>query len=145
MIRPVIRINGKPVEPGGVSDIVEVEPGIYSVIQDGCAYEFAMTGSEIEVNGARLQVERIDPRKWNPAAAARRAEGRESIKAPMPGKIVRLLVAEGDEVAAGQGLAVVEAMKMQNEMKSPCAGKVVSIAVKEHEAVIAGSVLLVIE
>ena len=63
----------------------------------------------------------------------------------MPGKVVRVLVGEGDEVVAGQGLLVVEAMKMQNEMKAPRAGRIGSIAVKEHEAVTAGSVLLVIE
>ena len=59
----------------------------------------------------------------------------------MPGKVVRVLVAAGDEVAAGQGVVVLEAMKMQNEMKSPRAGRVASVAVKEHEAVNAGSVL----
>ncbi|HEY3835247.1 MAG TPA: biotin/lipoyl-containing protein [Bryobacteraceae bacterium] len=145
MTRPTIRINGVPIEPASVADILEVEPGVYSVILDGSSYEFAITGGEIEINGARLQVERQDPRKWNSASAARRAEGRESIKAPMPGKVVRLLVAEGDDVEAGQGVVVVEAMKMQNEMKSPCAGKVISIAVKEHQAITAGSVLLTIE
>ena len=145
MTRPIIRINGIQVDPTSAADILEVEPGVFSVILDGTSYEFAVTADEIEINGTRLQVERQDPRKWNPAASARRAGIRESVKAPMPGKVVRLLVSEGDEVVAGQGVVVVEAMKMQNEMKSPFAGKVVSIAVKEHEAVIAGSVLLTIE
>lgn len=145
VLKPVIRINGEPVDPETGADILEVEPGVYSVILNGCSYEVAVTGSEIEIGGMRVQFEREDPRKWNPASAARRGEGREAVKAPMPGKVIRLLVAEGDEAAAGQGLVVVEAMKMQNEIKAPRAGRIVSIAVKAHEAVNAGSVLLMLE
>ena len=141
----IIRVNGKPAEPETAADFLEVEPGVYSVILDGCSYEIALTDGEVEIDGLRLRVETEDPRKWNPAASARKTEGRESIKAPMPGKVVRVLVAEGDEVQPGQGLIVVEAMKMQNEMKAPRAGRVASITVKEHEAVNAGSVLLMIE
>ena len=144
-MKPVIRVNGHPVEPEAAADILEVEPRVYSVLLDGSSYEVAVTGSELEIRGLRLQVEREDPRKWNPAASTRLTSGREEVKAPMPGKVVRILVAEGDEVAAGQGLMVVEAMKMQNEMKAPRAGRVVSIGVQEHEAVVAGSVLLTIE
>jgi biotin carboxyl carrier protein len=144
-VKSIIRVNGKPVEPASKVDVLEVEPGVYSVILDGCSYEVAATGSEIEIGGKRFLVEVEDPRKWNPAGSSRRAEGRESIKAPMPGKVVRILVATGDEVTAGQGVVVLEAMKMQNEMKAPRAGRVSSVAVKEHEAVNAGSVLLTIE
>jgi len=144
-LRPIVRVNGRPAEPESKADVVEVEPGIYSVILDECSYEVAATGQEIEIDGVRLQVEVDDPRKWNPAGSARKPESREAIKAPMPGKVVRLLVAVGDEVQAGQGLVVLEAMKMQNEMKAPRAGRVASVAVKEHEAVNAGSVLLTIE
>ena len=140
----IVRVNGKPVAPEPGADVVEVEPGIYSVLLDGCSYEVAVTGSAIDVGGVRLEFEIEDPRKWNPAGSSRRAEGPEAIKAPMPGKVVRVLVAVGDEVAAGQGLVVLEAMKMQNEMKAPRAGRVVSVGVKEHEAVNAGSVLLTI-
>ena len=144
-MKSIIRINGKPVEPHGAADFVEVEPGVYSVIAQGCSYEVAVAGSEMEIGGVRLQFETHDPRKWNPATSSRKNEGREAIKAPMPGKVVRVLVAVGDEVVVGQGLVVVEAMKMQNEMKAPRAGRVAGIAVKEHEAVVAGSVLLMIE
>ena len=59
----------------------------------------------------------------------------------MPGKVVRLLVSQGDPVEAGQGIAVVEAMKMQNEMKSARAGTVISLSVKEGDTVSAGQVL----
>jgi biotin carboxyl carrier protein len=145
-MKVVIRVNGRPAEPESRADVVEVEPGIYSLILDGCSYEAAVTGSEIVIDGSQvLQIEVEDPRKWNPAGASRNVGGREAIKAPMPGKVVRVLVAAGDEVAAGHGLVVLEAMKMQNEMKAPRAGRVMSVAVKEHEAVNAGSVLLTIE
>ena len=144
-MKPVIRVNGEVVAPEGLSDVVEVEPGIYSVILDGRSYEVAVTGSEVEIGGVRMTVEREDPRKWNPAAGARKASGRESVTAPMPGKIVRVLVAEGDEVAAGQGIVVVEAMKMQNEMKSPRAGVVVDIKTSAGATVTAGDILIVIE
>ncbi len=144
-MKPLIRINGNPTEPETGADIVEVEPGVYSAILEGSSYEITVTGAEVEIAGLRMHVEREDPRKWNPAAATRISEGRQAIKAPMPGKVVRVLVAEGDEVVAGQGLLVVEAMKMQNEMKAPRAGRVAGIAVKQHEAVNAGSVLVLIE
>ena len=63
----------------------------------------------------------------------------------MPGKVVRILVAAGDEVAAGQGIVVIEAMKMQNEMKAPRAGRVAAIQARENDSVVAGAVLAVID
>ena len=63
----------------------------------------------------------------------------------MPGKIVRVLVSEGDAVEAGQGVIVVEAMKMQNEVRSPKAGVVVKVAVAEGATVFAGEVLAIVE
>jgi biotin carboxyl carrier protein len=63
----------------------------------------------------------------------------------MPGKVVRVLVSEGDAVEAGQGLLVVEAMKMQNEIRSPKSGKVEKLLAKEGLAVNAGDVLAWVE
>jgi biotin carboxyl carrier protein len=63
----------------------------------------------------------------------------------MPGKIVRVLVGQGDEVAAGSGVLVVEAMKMQNEIKSPKKGTIQKILVSEGAAVNAGDVLAIVE
>ena len=71
--------------------------------------------------------------------------GRQSISVPMPGKIVAILVAEGDSVEKGQGLVIVEAMKMENEVRSPIAGEVKEIKVKTGETVDGGAVLLVVE
>jgi biotin carboxyl carrier protein len=62
----------------------------------------------------------------------------------MPGRVVRVLAAKGDEVAAGEGLVVVEAMKMENELRAPRAGRVAEVAVREGQAVEAGALLAVI-
>ncbi|HEY0384866.1 MAG TPA: biotin/lipoyl-containing protein, partial [Pyrinomonadaceae bacterium] len=73
------------------------------------------------------------------------ADGSLEIVAPMPGKVVRVLVEAGAQVEAGAGLVIVEAMKMQNEMKSPRAGTVTALHVKTGATVNAGEVLAVIE
>ena len=81
--------------------------------------------------------------------AARRAKqllkGARPLVAPMPGKVVRFLVTANSTVEAGQGVVVVEAMKMQNEIKSPKKGRVVKLAVAEGAAVNAGDVLAIVE
>jgi biotin carboxyl carrier protein len=91
-------------------------------------------------------VELRDPRSLH----SRRAEGDKAagvkkIVAPMPGKVVRILVSQGAEVKSGQGVIVVEAMKMQNELKSPKQGVVQKIAVAEGAAVNAGELLVIVE
>jgi biotin carboxyl carrier protein len=87
-----------------------------------------------------------DPRRLRSAiAAGALAGGVARIMAPMPGKVVRVMVEAGAEVEAGDGILVVEAMKMQNEMKSPRAGKVVSVSVEVGATVNGGDVLAVIE
>ena len=79
------------------------------------------------------------------AAGADAGAGSLEVVAPMPGKVVRLLVEEGNDVAEGQGVAVVEAMKMENELTAKREGRVKRIAVREGESVEAGKVLVVIE
>jgi biotin carboxyl carrier protein len=83
-------------------------------------------------------------RERGPAAGPAGA-GAQRVTAPMPGRVVRLLVKVGDEVALRQGLVVVEAMKMENELGSPKAGRVKDIAVTEGQSVEAGRLLVVIE
>jgi biotin carboxyl carrier protein len=78
-------------------------------------------------------------------AGERVITGRIELKAMMPGRVVNLLVKAGDEVAADQGIIVVEAMKMENELKTPKAGKVLEIKVSVGQAVEKGEVLAVIE
>jgi biotin carboxyl carrier protein len=67
------------------------------------------------------------------------------VKSPMPGKVVRLLVKSGDEIKTGQGVAVVEAMKMENELRAPRGGTVQEVRVREGQAVEAGETLVSIE
>jgi biotin carboxyl carrier protein len=122
-----------------MTSIIEVEPGVYSILVDGASYEARLSGDEIAVNGYRIA--RRQKRASGPAGA----HGKASIVAPMPGKVVRLLVAPEQEVTAGQGIVVVEAMKMQNELKSPRDGRVTALNVKENDSVNAGAILAVIE
>lgn len=121
-------------------------PGVYSVLIEGRSYQVhRLSAGEISVNGRALAVEVFDPREMRARARGGAGEGRQSVAAPMPGKVVRLLVQAGDMVEAGQGLVVVEAMKMQNEMKSPKAGRVAAVRVRAEATVAAGEVLMVIE
>jgi biotin carboxyl carrier protein len=77
--------------------------------------------------------------------AGREHDGEETISAPMPGRVVRVLVAEGEQVAAGQAVVVVEAMKMENELRSPKGGRVKRVAVESGVSVEAGRPLVFIE
>lgn len=96
----------------------------------------------MQTGGLEFVAEVIDPRSWRGRRhGGAEAEGRQQITAPMPGKVVRLLVKAGDTVEAGQGLLVVEAMKMQNEIRSPKRGEVERVLVVEGQAVNAGEVL----
>ncbi len=129
---------------------LEVEPGAYSVVVDGRSYEARIVpganGSwHVTVNGFYLSVELEDPRNLSARSKAFVKQGRLNVAAPMPGKVVRVLVSPGDAVEAGQGLVVVEAMKMQNEMKAPKAGKVVALAAKAGATVSAGDILVTLE
>jgi len=90
-------------------------------------------------------VEALDPRRWTPSSRQSNVEGRTELLAPMPGKVVRVLVSEGETVEAGQGIVVVEAMKMQNEMKAARGGRVSSLSAREGASVNAGDVLATIE
>jgi biotin carboxyl carrier protein len=143
-VKRLIRIDGEIVEPAE-ADVVETEPGVYSVLSGLNAWEFRVAGSEITIGGHRFQVEFHDPRQWKGSGHTAGAKGRVSIVAAMPGKIVRVLVAVGDTVEVGQGIVVVEAMKMQNELKAPQDGRVTAIEVRENDSVIAGAVLATIE
>src|SRR5579872_389053 len=113
------------------------------------AYEIKRerVGSDLHlwVGSVRFAVEVRDPRSLRGRARPGEGQGPRKITAPMPGKVVRLLVHEGDEVGVGAGLAVVEAMKMQNEIKSPKKGIVKKILVGEGATVNAGDVLAIVE
>ncbi|MEO8051429.1 MAG: biotin/lipoyl-containing protein [Acidobacteriota bacterium] len=120
--------------------------GTLSILIDGRSYAVAILGAgEVSVNGRVFRVDVFDPREQRGRRAAAENSGPQAMTAPMPGRVIRVLVVAGQEVAAGEGLIVVEAMKMQNEMKSPRAGRVQAIKTAAGAAVSAGDVLLVIE
>jgi biotin carboxyl carrier protein len=125
------------------------EPGAYSILTHGRIYEARVEetpdGLVVVVDGHRFEIEVRDPRRWKTKAAGIGGEAIATVRAPMPGKVVRVLAAPGDSVEAGQGLLVVEAMKMQNEMKAPRPGRVLKISVDAGSAVAAGDVLATIE
>jgi biotin carboxyl carrier protein len=124
---------------------------VLSILVDGKAYEIKRERSlqgelHMVIGSARYAVDVQDPRSLRTRRAVAGSEaGPQRVKAPMPGKIVRILVSEGDEVKAGQGVIVMEAMKMQNEMKSPKDGRVQRILTAEGSAVNAGDALAIIE
>jgi biotin carboxyl carrier protein len=126
-------------------DIREVEPGVYSLLIDGRSYEAYAEETSVSIGGRRFPAQVLDPRRWNREQNHRPPEGRQNITATMPGKVVRVLVAIGDQVEAGQGIVVVEAMKMQNEMKAAKAGRVVTLPASPGATVNAGEILAVIE
>ena len=128
-----------------VADIRPVEPAVYSALVDGRSYQAIVDGNSVSIAGRTFAVEVIDPRRWKRERNHQAGEGFQNIIASMPGKVIRVLVSAGDAVEAGQGLIVVEAMKMQNEMKSPRDGVVVAINVKPGDTVNAGDVLAVVE
>lgn len=133
------------------AEFSEPQPNFFTVILQGkvyrCALEKLPTGAtEVIVNGHRIAVSIQDPKRLSHnAGAAGQAGGRAVLTSPMPGKIVRVLCAAGDEVTEGQSLLVVEAMKMQNEVQAPKAGKVIELKVTEGQTVNAGEILAVVE
>lgn len=130
---------------------VRVAPGRYSILLGNRSYEAhvipaaGITGAReytVRVGSESYRVELIDPRAWQGRGGLAGSDGQQEISAPMPGKIVKLLVAEGDEVDDGQGLLVIEAMKMQNELRSPRAGRVERIYAAEGTGVESGAPLV---
>lgn len=107
----------------------------------GNAGEQLVTSGELA--GISLRV--VDPlRRAAERAAAARPAGPAEVKSPMPGKVVRALVAVGSTVTAGQPVVVVEAMKMENELKAPRDGTVSELRAKDGQAILAGETLLVL-
>lgn len=123
----------------------------YSLIVDDRSFEIEVDHAEDEyrvlVDGRSYRVHFVDERRTRVGGAQPGLElqGRQKISVPMPGKVIAVLVTEGDTVEKGQGLVIVEAMKMENEVRSPIAGEIKEIKVKPGDAVEAGAVLLIVE
>ena len=126
-----------------------LRPGVYWFGWNGRSIEAAVTSTEqeyvVSIFGQQIPVELLDARKALRRASHSHHEGVVEVRAPMPGKIVRILVAEGAEVEAQQGLVVMEAMKMQNEIRAPKKGKLSKLQVQEGSAISAADLIALIE
>ena len=123
---------------------------VLSLLINGKSYEIKRaigpTDTHMVVGLARYETEVRDPRSFRARKSATAdAAGPRKLVSPMPGKVVRVLVQAGGEVEAGQGIIVVEAMKMQNEIKSPKKGVVKQVLAAEGAAVNAGEALAIVE
>jgi biotin carboxyl carrier protein len=143
--RWICRLDGGKVE----LDAVLARPDVLSLRIGNQVYEVKTerVGPEsfVWVGNKRYAAEVRDPRSLRGRARQMDDSGPKKLTAPMPGKVVRLLVKAGAQVEAGDGVLVVEAMKMQNEIKSPKKGTIQKILVSEGAAVNAGDVLAVVE
>jgi acetyl/propionyl-CoA carboxylase alpha subunit len=138
-----IVLNGEPVE----ADVVQIAPNTLSILLHGESHEIRVARSsdgllKIQTGLREFTAEVSDQRSWRGRRLGHvEVEGRQQITAPMAGKIVRVLVKSGDKVEMGQGLLVVEAMKMQNEIRSTKSGTVERLLVEEGQAVNASETL----
>jgi biotin carboxyl carrier protein len=143
--RIAVLIDGRSVE----ADAAKISPDGYSIILGGRSLEVAVDetseGLLVHTAGREFQVEIADPRSWRRKhGGGIELEGRQQVAAPMPGKIVSVLVAQGQKVESGQGLLVIEAMKMQNEIRSPKSGTVEKLLAMEGQAVSAGEIVAIV-
>ena len=139
------RLDGKPIEV----DAVLARPNVLSLFIGNKAYEVKCervgNDTHIWVGSRRFAAEVRDPRSLRSRIRTADDHGPKKLSAPMPGKVVRVLLKQGDQVEAGTGVVVVEAMKMQNEVKSPKKGTIQKILVSEGAAVNSGDVLAIVE
>ncbi len=140
----VVEVDGRRF----VVDARKLEGDFFSILTEGRSYEVSVEhdgdGYRVRHGAAELEVAVSDPSRQAREAKTGPA-GPEKIVSVMPGKVVRLLVREGDEVEPGQGVVVVEAMKMENEIASERGGKVTRVATSAGDAVETGALLMVIE
>jgi biotin carboxyl carrier protein len=139
-----IALNGEPVDV----DVAEIATNTLSILIRGESHEIRVARSsdgllKIQTGLREFTAEVSDQRSWRGRRLGHvEVEGRQQITAPMAGKVVRVLVKSGEKVEMGQGLLVVEAMKMQNEIRSTKSGTVERLLAEEGQAVNAGDTLV---
>jgi biotin carboxyl carrier protein len=133
-----ILVNGRPFVAGFDGE---------QVLVDGAPFEVKLKADQVLVGGISysLAVEGLAQARGAQPRARAAAASAGAVIAIMPGKIIRLLVAKGDEIAEGQVVCILEAMKMENELKSAMAGKVKALHVQPGQNVEKGAVLAEIE
>jgi len=130
-------------------DVSNVAKGVYWFNWNGQSIEITILPEgdlyTVRIGTHQIPVEILDSHKKFQRAAHKGPSGAAEVRAPMPGRIVRVLAAAGQEVTANQGIVVMEAMKMQNEIKSPSNGKIRTLDVSEGETIRSGHLIAVIE
>jgi biotin carboxyl carrier protein len=141
----LVVLDGRGIEV----DFFEAGPPFMSLLIDGRSHEAGVErtpeGYRVVLPDDVLVVELTENGRGAAALARRAGSGPLEVKAPMPGKIVRVLVEPGQEAVAGQGIVVVEAMKMENELRASRGGRVKDVLVHEGQAVENGALLVVLE
>lgn len=141
-----VRLNGREIPVS----CVPVSDGTLSLIVNGESFEVqcerVAEALLITLRGASYECTVSDPRSLRTRKKLGVADsGEQKLTASMPGKVVRIIAAVGDQIKAGQGILVIEAMKMQNEVRSPKDGRLKKLLVKQSANVVAGEVLAIIE
>ncbi len=150
-MKRVVLVNDREtvIEGSQTAEVREVEPGVFSLLLAGKSFQVRIApegpGYIVDVLGRRFTTEVRDPRNAKRTSGAAVGGGLQTVSASMPGKVIRVLVEPDHHVETGQGLIVVEAMKMQNEMKAGKPGRVVQVHTKNGATVAAGDVLITIE
>jgi biotin carboxyl carrier protein len=139
---------------GGESRVIDaehLEGHVVHMLVDGHSYEVDLEEDgdalNILVDDSLFKLEVLDERKHRLRNARGKfhVAGPQTIRAPMPGKVVKILATQGTEVAEGQGVVIIEAMKMENELRSPKAGRVAEVFVAEGQTVENRAALVSIE
>jgi len=130
-----------------ILEVDELEPGLFHMKNDGRVVEvYVGPNGLVDIGEHQLEIQIRDPKKLSATGIKGiAADGTVEIRSAMPGKVVRILVSAGDSVSEGDGIIVVEAMKMQNELKTPKEGTVREIRFSEGDTVNGGDLLAVIE
>jgi biotin carboxyl carrier protein len=140
-----VRVDSAIVE----ADARLLRPGVLSLLMGGRSHRVVLDGDSSDpalfLDGQRISYRVEDPRSLRSRRRHPGADGPAVLKASMPGRVVRVLVERGQEVAAHQPVVVIEAMKMQNELKSPREGRVADLRAVAGAAVASGETLAVIE
>ncbi len=134
----------------GEAEIVAVGGGKYSVVIGGAQHTVHIERGgngcyRADTREGSFEIEIIDPRRLVRGGAGLAVAGAQTVTAPMPGKVVEIKVACGDSVRVGDGVIVIEAMKMQNELKAAKDGVVTAVNVSAGDAVVPGGALVVID
>jgi biotin carboxyl carrier protein len=148
-----IQIDGETI----AADACLLRPGVLSLLIHGQAHRVVLDADlaaaansdapdpALHLGAHRIEWQTDDPRSFRRRRRHAGTDGPITLKASMPGRVVRVLIAKGDTVAAHQSVLVLEAMKMQNEIKSPKEGRVIDLRVAPGDTVTSGQILAIIE